>query len=204
MIRVVLPFYSEFDTLKPSLRALKESDIPHEVQMVQGAFVAKSRNSGVTASQVRFQTLPKHITHYLFLDSDIAFTVADVRAAMAHDAPILGLPYFRHEGDGTYQAAGAMSAQGQLSLFLKAGIKGLQRIPFIGAGFLLVKREALETMAYPWFHHRVLNIEEMSENCGNDVGFCLAAREAGIPILCDFDRPVYHRLRRREHFDVSY
>ncbi len=209
MIRVVLPFYSEFDTLKPSLRALRESDIAHEVVIIQGSFPAKGRNNGISMNQQRLQKLPEHISHYLILDSDIAFTVSQLEAALKHDKMILGLPYLRHDNDGTYQAAAAMDPQGALSSFVHEklfirGKAGLHQIPFIGAGFLLIKKEALEKIQYPWFHHRIVIVNDAAENSGEDVGFCLAAREAGVDIWCDFDHPVYHRLRRHEHFNVSY
>ncbi len=204
MIRVVLPFYSEFDTLKPSLRALRESDIAHEVKIIQGSFPAKGRNNGISMNQKRLQKLPEHISHYLILDSDIAFTVSQLEAALKHDKMILGLPYLRHDNDGTYQAADTMSDQGELLHFIVKDSCGLQCIPFIGAGFLLIKKEALEKMQYPWFHHRIVIVNDAAENCGEDIGFCLAAREAGVEIWCDFDRPVYHRLRKHEHFNVDY
>jgi hypothetical protein len=204
MIRIVLPFYSEFDTLKPSLRALRESDIVHEFQAVHCAFVAKGRNIGITSSQKRYQKLPAYISHYLILDSDIAFTVEQLRAALARDVDILGLPYRRHEDDDTYQTAWRMNDQGVLGVRHPVSQRGYWNVPFIGAGFLLVKREALEKMAYPWFHHRIVVDGDSAESCGEDVGFCLAAREAGLDIWCDFDSPVHHRLRRMEHFDVSY
>jgi hypothetical protein len=42
------------------------------------------------------------------------------------------------------------------------------------------------------------------ELCGEDVGFCLAAREAGFPIFVDFSHPVEHQLRTADQFVLEF
>lgn len=205
MIRIVIPYYTEFEAVKPGLRDMRKAGIPFEYYPSRGPVIMTNRNLGVTEnrSQKIFQEPPAHISHFLFVDSDIGFDAAHVRAALAHNKPILALPYLRHENDGLYQAGDfGDEARSTLNRFHVSTV-GLLELDFVGAGFLLVKREVLAGMRYPWFRHDVVEIGDEADNRGEDVCFCIGAFEAGIPIYCDFDHPVRHRLRRQEDFDVS-
>ena len=58
-------------------------------------------------------------------------------------------------------------------------------------------------MKYPWFAPKMQIFEsgEVQDMCGEDVSFCLDAKEAGFEIWCD---PPYSELvtRRQGLFDV--
>ncbi len=202
MIRVVIPFYQDRDFVQPSLDALAEEGFPFDYVAMQGPLIMNNRNRGVTASQKIRQKLDPKYSHYLFVDSDIAFTPEHVRIALSHGKPIVAMPYLRHENDGLYQAGDfGDEARATLNLFHCETV-GLIELDFAGAGFLLVSREALEAMDFPWFRHDVVTIGDCADNRGEDVCFCIGAFEAGLPIFCDFDHPVTHRLRTPEEFAV--
>ncbi len=83
-------------------------------------------------------------------------------------------------------------------------LTGLHAHPYVGSGFVLVNRSVFRHLPYPWFHHRMVEKYDSREQTGEDVGFCLSAREMGIPIQIDFDHPVEHQLRTQNHFDFTF
>lgn len=203
MIRIVIPFYQEFETLKPALRQLRDHNFQFETMPVMSPLIANARNHGVTASTLIRQNPCPQCSHVLFVDSDICFSYDDLLAAIDHDREILALPYLNHAPDPAYEAA-LFVKRGKLGTRFVPETKGLHKVDFVGAGFLLVRQNVFQHLRYPYFRYDAFEENGFAENIGEDVGFCMNAKEAGIPIYCDFDRPVYHRRRKREQFDVSY
>jgi hypothetical protein len=204
-LKIVIPFYHTFEDAKPGLRALKTSGLDFVVQSVQGPCVHNNRNLGINGGQSAetWQSPPSGYTHYLFIDSDIGFTSSQVLLALRHDAPVVTLPYLGHEDDGSYQV-GEIGSDYRITSKYTTRAVGLKHVTFTGAGFLLVKAEVLSMIAYPWFHHSMVTIGENSFSVGEDAIFSRKLSVAGIPILCDFDHPVQHRLRKMRDFDVSF
>jgi hypothetical protein len=204
-LRIVIPFYTEFEALKPGLRALLGSGIRYEYLPCQGPYVHSNRNNGINSmrSDKTRQEAVEGFSHFLFLDSDISFNPHHIHTALRHNAPVVALPYLRHEADGTYQAGElAPDAPTVLSHYSRLE-KGVKHVTFCGGGFLLVQRHVFGALTYPWFHHTIHTNGESSYSVGEDIQFCVKLRKAGIPILMDFDHPVPHRPRRKSDFNVS-
>lgn len=204
-VKIVIPFYQEFEAVKPGLRALLGSGISFDVQPVQGPYVDTNRNLGVNAgrSHATYQNPLEGYSHYLFIDSDISFTPAHLRFALNHKAPVVTLPYLTHEDNGEYQV-GELDAYYKIISRYNKYERGTKRVSFTGGGFLLVESGVFSEIVYPWFHHSVVTVGLDSFAVGEDVVFSAKLTEAGIPILCDFDHPVGHRLRKMEHFSVAF
>jgi len=205
MIRVVIPFYHDFETAKAGLRSMRAAGMEFELSAHQGALVYVGRNRGINdgKSQKRVQDPIPGPSHFLFVDSDIDFTADDVAALLALKSPIAASPYRCHDVPGLYQS-GHLSLIGTLTTRDPIATSGVQVRSFVGAGFLLVERGVFRHLAYPWFHHRMIERYDTRELCGEDVAFCLAAREAGIPIKVDFDHPVTHLLRTADQFQMEF
>ena len=62
-------------------------------------------------------------------------------------------------------------------------------VDYTGFGWLLIKKGVFEHegMPYPWFAPKMQVFEsgEVQDMCGEDVSFCLDAKEAGFEIWCD-------------------
>jgi hypothetical protein len=58
---------------------------------------------------------------------------------------------------------------------------------YVGGGWLMVQKGVFESMAYPWWPPLIqtFNNGEIVDYCGEDVGFCLTAKEKGIPVWVD-------------------
>jgi len=204
-LRIVIPFYNEFEAVKPGLRELTERGFLADVMPVQGPCVHNNRNLGINggASQATWQTPAKGYSHFLFIDSDISFGMMHLEAALKADAPVVTLPYLGHEADGTYQV-GEMNMDYHIVKKYSQDERGQRHVTYTGAGFLLVKAEVFPMLRFPWFHHSFITLGDESFSVGEDLVFCRKLMNAGFPILCDFDYPVGHRLRKLEHFDVSF
>ncbi len=204
-IRIVIPFYSEFEAVKPGLAALRSTSIVFDVQPAQGPYVHNNRNMGVNGgrSNSTFQGPLEGYTHFLFIDSDISFIPKHVDVALKHDAPVVTLPYLRHENDGLYQV-GELGPGLRIEKRYGKTERGLKHVTFTGGGFLLVKADVFSTLKFPWFHQSAITLGDESFSVGEDVILSHKLNHAGIPILCDFDNPVKHRLRSMEDFDVGF
>ena len=73
-------------------------------------------------------------------------------------------------------------------------------VDYAGFGWLLIKHGVFEhsEMKYPWFAPKMQVFEsgEVQDMCGEDVSFCLDAKEAGFEIWCDPRIRVGHEKTR--------
>ena len=72
---------------------------------------------------------------------------------------------------------------------------------FVGGGWLLVKKGDFENMLYPWFGPKLQSFDNgITDYCGEDVGFCLDAKELGIRVVVDPRVRVLHEKMRNLGF----
>ena len=73
-------------------------------------------------------------------------------------------------------------------------------VDYTGFGWLLIKKGVFEhnEIKYPWFAPKMQVFEsgEVQDMCGEDVSFCLDAKEAGFEIWCDPRVRVGHEKTR--------
>mgnify|MGYP005636382351 FL=1 len=73
-------------------------------------------------------------------------------------------------------------------------------VDYTGFGWLLIKKGVFEheEMPYPWFAPKMQVFESgnVQDMCGEDVSFCLDAKEAGFEIWCDPRIRVGHEKTR--------
>ena len=73
-------------------------------------------------------------------------------------------------------------------------------VDYTGFGWLLIKKGVFESegLPYPWFAPKMQVFEsgEVQDMCGEDVSFCLDAKEAGFEIWCDPQVRVGHEKTR--------
>ena len=60
-------------------------------------------------------------------------------------------------------------------------------VDYTGFGWLLIEKGVFESLEYPWFAPKMQVFEsgEVQDMCGEDVSFCLDAKELGFEIWCD-------------------
>ena len=71
-------------------------------------------------------------------------------------------------------------------------------VDYTGFGWVLIKNGVFESLEYPWFAPKMQVFESgaVQDMCGEDVSFCLDAKEAGFDIWCDPRIRVGHEKTR--------
>ena len=71
-------------------------------------------------------------------------------------------------------------------------------VDYTGFGWTLIKKGVFERLEYPWFAPKMQVFEsgEVQDMCGEDVSFCLDAKEKGFEIWCDPRIRVGHEKTR--------
>jgi len=205
-IRVCIPFYSEFEATKNGLLALKEfGGIEFDIVARQGSSIGYTRNSLINdlASIKICQTPAKGYDYFLMVDSDISFTLDDVLRLISHEKSICCAPYTMHSNPKLYSVGYFKTGKpGFIDTMASVSVTGFHRVDWSGAGFMLIKREVFSKMRYPWYRHNMVKISETEQDeTGEDIGFCMGARNAGIDIWCDFDIKIKHTDRNKKSFD---
>ncbi len=135
-------------------------------------------------------------THMLCIDSDLGWPAQAVEAMLKHDVDFVA---------GCYPARGEKTflfrAEYNDDESLKTDGKGLIKMQYIPAGFMLIKRHVIEKMnahfAHLYFEPKAANLKNENGYClfdtevwegefwGEDYVFCRRAREAGFDIWVD-------------------
>ena len=71
-------------------------------------------------------------------------------------------------------------------------------VDYTGFGWVLIKHGVFENLEYPWFAPKMQVFESgaVQDMCGEDVSFCLDAKEKGFDIWCDPRIRVGHEKTR--------
>ena len=71
-------------------------------------------------------------------------------------------------------------------------------VDYTGCGWVMIKKGVFEELEYPWFAPKMQIFESgaVQDMCGEDVSFCLDAKEAGDEIWCDPRIRVGHEKTR--------
>lgn len=205
MIRIVCPFYSEIEAVKPGLRSLRNHGFDFDFAPVQGPLVHVNINKGIGggfSDSIASEPLPG-FSHFLIVNSDIGFDMSHVNAALQKNVDVCSLPYLRHD-DPSYQVGMLQDGVPLIDFNYALGTRGFKKVGFTGTGFVLIKRHVFEELAYPWFYMSVFKLDGNAYNIGEDINFSNDLRVPGIDIYCDFENPVYHKLRTEDDFDVQF
>ena len=65
-------------------------------------------------------------------------------------------------------------------------------VEYNGMGWMLIKKNVIEELKYPWFYHEVYEKNNYIEMYSEDVSFCRNLKKAGIDIYIDLDVRVGH------------
>jgi hypothetical protein len=71
-------------------------------------------------------------------------------------------------------------------------------VDYTGFGWVMIRHGVFERLEYPWFAPKMQVFESgaVQDMCGEDVSFCLDAKEAGIETWCDPRIRVGHEKTR--------
>ena len=135
--------------------------------------------------------------YQLWIDSDIVFNVEKFYQLVLMDEKIASGWYCTEDGKTTsvahwldeddFKGNGGVMNHETLDSIAKR--KKPFTVDYAGFGWLLIKHGVFEDpqMPYPWFAPKMQVFESgaVQDMCGEDVSFCLDAKEAGFEIWCD-------------------
>jgi len=206
MIKICTPIYSDItDQHKLSLVEMtNEKLVDFEYVQCRSCLPALARNTMVNEGKSTLikQQLTSKYSHYLFIDYDIEWTSEVIIKLLSLGLPIVSGAYVSRSNNRCYQAgAYSMVAGNPGDLIPLNAPKGIYKVSWVGAGFLLVSKEALEVMEYPWFRHVTIPYMHKREDgmiechqfeCNEDVGFCMVSKAAGMDVYVDTSAFVNH------------
>ena len=217
-IKIVTPCYNEAfynaSKAKESLDNLKDTLFSYSAFSAFGTRISALRNSLINENKSqlrRNQKLDDIYTHWLFVDSDISYTQNNIIQLLAHDKDIISGAYISKSNPDNFEA-GITDVYGRNLSYVSKNSTGLNKIDgYVGLGFVLIKREALENMEYPWcaeytvcynkdgvykeqWEYSEGDNGEICEVFAEDAYFCKNAREKGLDIFLDCNCLVEHNI----------
>ena len=146
--------------------------------------------------------------YQLWIDSDIVFNVEKFYQLVLMDEKIASGWYCTEDGKTTsvahwldeddFKGNGGVMNHETLDSIAKRSKPFT--VDYAGFGWLLIKHGVFEDsqMTYPWFAPKMQIFESgaVQDMCGEDVSFCLDAKEAGFRIMCDPRIRVGHEKTR--------
>lgn len=202
-LKVGIPFAKHGRITDVTLKSVNDlktcDDFEVEVVAQQGSNVPRARNAMINGEKSNLvQQKLTGFDYFLCVDADTGFTVDHVRQLLAHDLDIVSGAYV-HKHDASRIVAGWFGEIEGISMMkdrVALDKTGLFEVDWVGAGFMLLKREALESMAYPWFSCSEISYQSDKGPCAqvvsDDLGFCMKARANGKKIMLDADCRVDH------------
>jgi GT2 family glycosyltransferase len=169
-----------------------------------GSLLATVRNmtaggaSSLGIKQAPFNGKVKY-DYMLWIDSDQGFSFDDFAALMERKRDICAGWYETVSGNssvGLHFDESKFKETGEIPLMSPKDIKkrGVPfKVDFVGFGFVLIARGVFEQIAYPWFSHDEITMNNgVVRQLGEDFTFCRKAREAGFSIWVDPTVRVSH------------
>lgn len=167
-----------------SVLALVQYETKRGVQVVtfnyQCSVISHARNQLVIKA---LEFAPEHITHILWVDSDMTMPYRSLERLIAHDKNVVGAFYSRRTHPHT--TVGSLIGQPDVST------GGLFPASLMPHGLCLVKRKVYETIDGPWYFETYdNNLACDGDNFGHiseDCNFTKKCLEHGYEVFCDAD-----------------
>jgi hypothetical protein len=203
-IRVIIAYANHSQISSLTRRSLDElslcRDLHLDIVMAQGSNIVRNRNAAI--NQERSYAIHQKIhdfDHLLSLDSDVGFKPGHVRQLLAHDLPIVGGAYQKRNridlmcAGYWHQGIPGLTSDALCPRWEEEGVK---KVDWTGSGFLLVRKEVLEAMEYPWFRYEIvrakLDGQVQQLVTSDDFGFDMNASRAGFAINLDCSCKIEH------------
>lgn len=124
--------------------------------------------------------------YILWIDSDMVFTENDFLTLFEHiqkpEVDIVGGMYSKRQSPYNINAGYCnKKTKWRLEALVDWG-EELMEVDYLGMGFVLMTQDIFKKMKKPWFEYRKY---KSGDTLGEDVTFCLKAKEAGFKVWLD-------------------
>jgi len=162
-------------------------------------FVSTARNNGVNiwnGSKKKHQEIAD-CQGIVFMDHDHSFEPEQIDRLVSCGKEIVSAAYPYRTTDvplASCYVAGDFDDRmnGMLCTRIHNSAGGMQLCGWSGGGFMYAIASVFGRLEYPWFRRGVIDNGDEADELGEDIGFCLQAQRAGIPVYCDCDNVVGH------------
>lgn len=203
-LRIIIPCWPSFERaaqscLRQSLNGLKSDRVDITVVSSKHCFLSTARNSGIdNAESTKKRRDTFDSDYYLFVDADTGFTIDNIHALLDVNVPVIGGAYKYRTGENEGKIVGGYwkkELPGINESCVDSTETGLVKVDWCGAGFLLVQVDVFEQIEYPWFYCGVIEHGDEAIEHGEDIGFSLKCRKAGVPIVlhCGLKPELIHK-----------
>lgn len=202
MLAYLHPGHVRHEFVKSLLLLMKESNEEYDLSYVDtlsGPLISSSRN------MVLELFLQGTYTHLLWVDSDIVFKPEYVKKLLDDDKDIVGGLYYNlspqrlyqglwtHVKDYGFPVALTKDDTGNYHTLDSVPELGVHPVDALGMGFTLVRREVIETLGVDreaMWPYAEATME--GHAAGEDVTFCLRAKEKGFTTWLDVEVMLGH------------
>lgn len=192
LVKICLPYYSEQSIEKgclefcETLSNTKHKDYEFIFSKKQHSYLPHLRNFLITKSQLKFQKY--FIDYFLFIDSDIFPKIDDIFKLLDSNKEIIGGVYNKRNSKKYSTGYFHENSDGFIVKDLNDNdlVQEIMKVDYVGAGFLLIKKEALQKMEYPYFREYMVSNplnNDIQDTTSESVGFCVHAKKFNIPIF---------------------
>lgn len=145
--------------------------------------------------------------YIMWIDSDIIFKIEDFKKLLESDFDITSGLYKMHNNvnypvvvnynDNYFKENGSFEFLTDDKLkYYKDNKKLINNryleVEYSGMGWLLIKKDVIEQIKYPWFYHELYKNNNCVEMFSEDVSFCKNLKKAGFKINLDTTIRVGH------------
>lgn len=153
--------------------------------------VAKWGNTVNNRNDLVKSCLRGDYTHLFFMDSDMSFPESTLSRLLYHDKDIIGGFYTtKVEPYNSTCFVDSPNDGYNYRTYNPQDGEHLKEVAAIGTGCMLIKRQVLEAMKWPWFYYKPNEVKQTFAT--EDVAFCEDARGKGFKVWCDFNIKCGH------------
>ncbi len=186
-----------------SLKRVEQTEFTFDllIQLYESASIMHARNATICGKDVWSKSAKvEGFDYILFVDSDIEFTPEHIQMLYDAQAPIVtGVTNPRGSTDvyccGYWGAGIQGSTPKENMLMAKKYKEDMFSVDWCGAAFLMIRRDVFDKIPHPWFDNIIIQTESATASSTEDVGFCMNAEDAGIPISVIPECIVKHHTR---------
>ena len=181
-----LVFWSLQNNINPILSNSIDSNVYFVRSKILGGSSLRGKNQKPFNGTIDYD-------YIMFIDSDIIFSPEDIAQLINSDKDICCGAYLM-DGGSHY----AIVEEFDNKYFLENGTfkflnkndlnnkNDLFNVTYCGMGFMLIKKNVIETLEYPWFYaDKIIFNNEIVEFTSEDVAFCLSLIKKGFTIYID-------------------
>lgn len=157
-----------------------------EPMLVEGSLIYDSRDA------IARYAVDNDYDYVLYADSDMMFGAEDLKKLVAHDVGICSGLYVTRRGENTNVCYSKIITRRRFpfrapKLIVDTQTSGYGPVAAVGFGFCLIKCSVLKSM-----FKRYKSLFEPFKGVGEDIAFCIRARQCGYKVFTDRDVKLGH------------